>query len=57
VCSSDLEQQALDRARDIWQTINLPNLHENILPTRSRATLIMQKGPEHRVDQVLLRKI
>ena len=51
------EQQALDRARDIWQTINLPNLHENILPTRSRATLIMQKGPEHRVDQVLLRKI
>ncbi len=51
------EQQALERARDIWQTINLPNLHENILPTRSRATLIMQKGPEHRVDQVLLRKV
>jgi type I pantothenate kinase len=51
------EAQALERAKDIWQTINLPNLHENILPTRSRATLIVQKGPEHRVERVLLRKI
>lgn len=51
------ELQALDRAKDIWQTINLPNLHENILPTRSRATLIVQKGSMHRVDRVLLRKI
>lgn len=51
------EAQALERAEDIWQTINLPNLHENILPTRSRATLIVQKGSKHRVDRVLLRKI
>jgi type I pantothenate kinase len=51
------EAQALERAKEIWQTINLPNLHENILPTRSRATLIVQKGPEHRVERVLLRKI
>ena len=49
--------QALDRAREIWQTINLPNLLENILPTRTRATLVLKKGAKHGVESVLLRKI
>jgi len=48
---------ALDRAREIWRTINLPNLIENIISTRSRATLVLQKGEKHRVEKVLLRKI
>lgn len=48
---------ALDRAREIWRTINLPNLEENILSTKSRATLVLQKGIKHRVERVLLRKI
>jgi type I pantothenate kinase len=48
---------ALARANEIWDTINLPNLVDNILPTRSRATLVLQKGAKHRVDSVLLRKI
>jgi type I pantothenate kinase len=48
---------ALARANEIWQTINLPNLLENILPTRSRATLVLQKGAGHAVERVLLRKI
>lgn len=48
---------ALARANEIWQTINLPNLVENILPTRSRATLVLQKGAGHAVERVLLRKI
>lgn len=48
---------ALERANEIWQTINLPNLVENILPTRSRATLVLQKGAGHAVERVLLRKI
>jgi type I pantothenate kinase len=51
------EEQAMDRAQGFWRDINLPNLRENIEPTRSRATLVMQKGDEHRVQQVLLRKI
>ena len=50
-------EQATERAKGFWQGINLPNLRENIEPTRSRATLVMQKGDEHRVQQVLLRKI
>jgi type I pantothenate kinase len=48
---------ALERASEIWRTINLPNLIENILPTRSRATLVLQKGPDHAVRRVLLRKV
>ena len=50
-------EQATERAKGFWQDINLPNLRENIEPTRSRAKLVMQKGDEHRVRQVLLRKI
>jgi type I pantothenate kinase len=51
------ETKALDRAKEIWRTINLPNLMENIISTRSRATLVLQKGQKHRVERVLLRKI
>lgn len=51
------EEQAMDRAQGFWRDINLVNLKENIEPTRSRATLVMQKGDEHRVEQILLRKI
>ena len=50
-------EQALARATEIWETINLPNLTENILPTRSRATLVLKKGDNHRVESVLLRKL
>ena len=50
-------EDALARAAEIWQTINLPNLISNILPTRSRATLVLKKGEMHRVDSVLLRKL
>ncbi len=49
--------EATERAKGFWEDINLPNLRENIEPTRSRAKLVMQKGDEHRVQQVLLRKI
>lgn len=49
--------KALARANEIWATINLPNLLENILPTRSRATLVLQKGTKHAVERVLMRKL
>ena len=49
-------EEALELAIEIWNTINLPNLIENIQPTRSRATLVLQKGSEHAVHSVLLRK-
>jgi len=50
-------EEARATARDIWDRINGPNLAENILPTRSRATLVLRKNAQHAVDHVLVRKI
>ncbi|MBP6685315.1 MAG: type I pantothenate kinase [Leucobacter sp.] len=44
-------------AHGIWKSINEPNLIENIRPTRARATLVLRKGADHRVEKVLLRKL
>jgi type I pantothenate kinase len=44
-------------ARDIWRAINLPNLRQNILPTRPRADLILRKGPSHQIEEVALRRL
>ncbi|MEY4418572.1 MAG: hypothetical protein RIQ88_1010, partial [Actinomycetota bacterium] len=41
------EDEALNRATEIWRSINLPNLLENIISTKSRATLVLAKGKEH----------
>lgn len=51
------QEQALAKAREIWKRTNEPNLEENIRPTRSRATLVLRKAPDHSVSSVLLRKI
>jgi len=40
-----------------WDEINLPNLRDNILPTRSRADLILRKGKSHAIEVVELRKV
>ncbi|HWH97914.1 MAG TPA: type I pantothenate kinase [Pseudolysinimonas sp.] len=51
------EDEAVARARSIWNEINGPNLTQNILPTRARASLVLRKGPDHTVSTVLLRKV
>ncbi|HET9732547.1 MAG TPA: type I pantothenate kinase [Acidimicrobiales bacterium] len=50
-------EQAVKTALSIWEGINGPNLHANILPTRERAHLILRKGPDHLVHGVRLRKL
>jgi type I pantothenate kinase len=55
--SSLTPEEARSTARHLWRTINLVNLRENILPTRDRAHLILEKGRDHAVRQVRLRKI
>ena len=52
---SDDEADAV--ARGIWARINGVNLRQNVLPTRSRADLILRKGPDHAVECVHLRKL
>jgi type I pantothenate kinase len=49
--------EATAMARQIWHSINQVNLHRNILPTRERARLILEKGASHAVERVRLRKI
>lgn len=51
------EEEARARARSIWGAINEPNLVQNILPTRPRASLVLRKDSSHAVSSVLLRKI
>jgi len=50
-------EEAKDVARSIWAEINGPNLIQNIKPTRERARLILEKGPNHSVRSVKLRKL
>ena len=49
--------EAVAEATRIWDTINGPNLVENVLPTRSRATLVLRKDRDHSVRYVRLRKL
>jgi type I pantothenate kinase len=51
------DQDAIATATSIWTRINLLNLHENILPTRQRAHLILKKGESHLVEEVALRRL
>jgi type I pantothenate kinase len=51
------EAEAIATAEGLWDRINLPNLQENILPTRQRASLILTKGASHRITQVALRRL
>jgi type I pantothenate kinase len=51
------EEDVRRKAEGLWAKINLPNLRENIVPTRQRASLILRKGADHRVEEVALRKL
>jgi type I pantothenate kinase len=51
------EEEALRIATGLWERINLPNLEENILPTRPRASLVLRKGASHMIEEVALRKL
>jgi type I pantothenate kinase len=55
---AELSDAEADRtAIDIWERINGLNLRNNVLPTRSRADLILHKGADHAVKKVYLRKL
>ena len=51
------DKEAQETATRIWDTINLVNLRENILPTRPRADLVLRKGADHFIRSVFLRKL
>jgi type I pantothenate kinase len=51
------EDEAINIADGLWNRINLVNLQENIVQTRPRASLILKKGPSHRIETVALRRL
>lgn len=51
------DDEATATALGYWNDINLPNLRENVEPTKHRATLVLKKAADHTVDSVLLRKL
>lgn len=55
---ADLDHDAaVKRAEELWDTINGPNLTQNIAPTRGRASVVLYKAPDHAVQRVRLRKL
>ena len=51
------KKESIDFATNVWEEINMPNLEQNILPTRFRADLILEKGKGHLARGVRIRKI
>ncbi|MCP3857698.1 MAG: type I pantothenate kinase [Actinomycetia bacterium] len=51
------DDHARQTAEGIWDAINGPNLSNNILPTRDRADLILEKAADHSVSAVRLRRL
>lgn len=51
------DDEAVATASHIWNGINLPNLRDNVRPTRARADLILTKGENHAIERVDLRKV
>ena len=55
--TSMVELQVIEFAEQAWNDINQVNLFENILPYKNRAQLILEKGADHSIQKVYLRKI
>ncbi|TDB93794.1 type I pantothenate kinase [Actinomadura sp. 7K534] len=51
------EDETAAFAQRVWRDVNEINLVSNILPTRSRATLVLHKDRDHAVQRVRLRRI
>ncbi|MCD9153853.1 type I pantothenate kinase [Aeromicrobium duanguangcaii] len=55
--STFTDAEAQSRAEELWDTINWPNLRENVATTRGRADLVLRKSSDHSVQWVRLRKL
>jgi type I pantothenate kinase len=51
------EEDTAGVAEMVWREINGVNLKENVEPTRLRAQLILEKGGDHSVRRILLRRL
>jgi type I pantothenate kinase len=51
------EAEAMELAHHTWDTINGPNLRDNIKPTRGRATVVIGKAADHSIECVRIRRV
>ena len=51
------DDEAVTLATEIWDSINFPNLKENVQPSRGRADLVLHKSADHTIRKVQLRKL
>jgi type I pantothenate kinase len=51
------DDEAIALAHGVWRDINGPNLRENIVPTRGRATVVLRKDARHVVESVRIRRV
>lgn len=51
------EEETIKFCQQIWRDVNERNLHENILPFKNRARLILYKDKNHAIQRVSLRKL
>lgn len=42
-----------DVAEEIWRSVNAPNVERFVRPTRRRADIVLEKGPDHSIRQVV----
>lgn len=50
------KEKQLAFAKNIWATINTPNLENYIAPTKERADIILHKGDNHYIDKIYVRR-
>jgi type I pantothenate kinase len=50
-------EEASGIAERVWREINGVNLRENVVPTRERAQLILEKGPHHAIQRIRMRRL
>lgn len=50
------EEEQTAFAKNIWATINTPNLENYIAPTKQRADIILHKGDNHYIDHIYVRR-
>ncbi|WP_307976977.1 type I pantothenate kinase [uncultured Streptococcus sp.] len=49
-------EEAVAIAEKTWESINLVNLNNYILPTKNRADLIIHKSSDHKIDEIYLKR-
>jgi type I pantothenate kinase len=50
-------EEAVETASKIWDDINGKNYEENIVKTRYRAELIIEKGRDHSIEKIMMKKL